>query len=109
MSQPAQRQQRSRTDSRKGLARAAGSAFKRRRIEDVALELLKRDGSRFVWYGNPQLAQDIYRAAINPNGGSHPINEISAVMTALAKSKKWKLAGYINHLGRNYPLREPNT
>jgi hypothetical protein len=83
-----------------------GSAL--RRIEDVALELCRKEGRTTVWYGDPQLCQDIY-AATGRSTARHPLNQIAAVMSALAKSSKWKLSGYITHLGRKYPLRKPNA
>lgn len=75
----------------------------RRRVEDVALEVCREQGQKFVWYGDPQLCQDIYaRAGLTQ--AKHPLNQIAAVTRTLARSNKWELTGHIEHLGREYPV-----
>ena len=79
---------------------------RRVRLDDVALEIARKNGRSCVWYGDPQLCQDIYSAF----GGvhTHPLNTIATVISTLGRSPKWKRTGYIVHLGRKYPVYEPN-
>ena len=77
--------------------------MKRRKIEDVALEICRKQKTRHVWYGNPQLCHDIYDAS-GLVTARHPLNVIAAVISAIARSRKWRKAGEITHLGRRYPL-----
>lgn len=76
------------------------------KIEDVALEVCREQPATHVWYGNPQLCQDIYARA-KLKQAKHPLNQIAAVVSALGRSRKWKREGYINHLGRKYPVYLP--
>jgi hypothetical protein len=76
------------------------------RTDDAAIEVMREKGRATVWYGDPDLIANIAeRAGHNPL--SHPLNRSAAVMRALALSPKFKLAGYIEHLGHKYPVREP--
>lgn len=77
--------------------------MKVRRIDDVALELC---GHSQVWYGNPQLCHDIYDQSGHTKA-KHPINVVAAVVSAVARSDKWRRTGYITHLGRRYPVYAP--
>lgn len=74
----------------------------RDKLADVAVKVAADRGIKSLWYGNPELCQDIY----DEWGGSHthPLNSIATVMSAVARSSKWEQAGYINHMGRNYPV-----
>jgi hypothetical protein len=84
------------------LVPAHGSA-----LADVALIVMREHGRTCVWYGDPQLCQDIYTRW----GGkhTHPLNTIATVIASLARSKKWRRDGYISHIGRRYPVYTPNT
>lgn len=84
-----------------GLPASGGSA-----LADMALAVCREQGKPHVWYGDPQLCQDIYSRW----GGehTHPLNTIATVVSSLARSKKWKKDGYISHLGRRYPVYTPN-
>lgn len=84
------------------LTAPAGSA-----LADVALKVCREQSKSHVWYGDPQLCQEIYGRW----GGTHthPLNTIATVISACARSKRWKRDGYISHLGRRYPLYTPNT
>lgn len=84
------------------MAAADGSA-----LADVALDVFREQGKSHVWYGDPQLCQDIYARW----GGTHthPLNSIATVVSACARSKRWRRTGYISHLGRRYPLYSPNA
>lgn len=75
-------------------------------LADVALIVMRENDLTCVWYGDPQLCQDIYSRW----GGkhTHPLNTIATVVSSLARSKKWKRDGYIAHLGRRYPIYTPN-
>lgn len=76
------------------------------RIDDAALEILREQKEKRVWYGDPQLCHDIYtRSGLKK--AYHPINVISAVVAALGRSPKWRRVGYINHLRHDYPVYEP--
>lgn len=72
------------------------------RIADVAVDVCRKQSKTYVWYGDPQLCQDIYADAGFRT--RHPLNQIAAVVSQLARSPKWKRAGYIEHLGRKYPV-----
>ena len=76
-------------------------------LAEVALSVCREQHHRHVWYGDPQLCQDIYSRW----GGkhTHPLNTIATVVSACARSKRWKRDGYISHLGRRYPLYSPNV
>lgn len=75
-------------------------------LADVALVVMRERGCTCVWYGDPQLCQDIYTRW----GGdhTHPLNTIATVVSSLARSKQWKRDGSISHLGRRYPVFSPN-
>lgn len=75
------------------------------RIDLSAKEVCIEKGERFVWYGNPQLCHDIYTRS-GRTKAIHPLNVISSVLIALSKSKLWVRTGYINHMGRDYPVFE---
>jgi hypothetical protein len=75
-------------------------------LADVALVVMREHGRTCVWYGDPQLCHEIYSWW----GGqhTHPLNTIATVVSALARSKKWRRDGYISHLGRRYPVYKPS-
>lgn len=75
------------------------------RLADIALEVCREQGRLYVWYGNPQLCHDIYDRS-GRTQGAHPLNVIASVVSACAKSSKWRSVGYITHLGRKYPVYE---
>lgn len=81
---------------------------KSKSIADAAIELCRERSVNQVWYGNPELCQDIYQRS-GRTTAKHPLNQIAAVVSALARSPKWKLAGHIKHLGRNYPVYKINV
>lgn len=76
-------------------------------LADVAHVVMREHDRTCVWYGDPQLCQDIYSRW----GGqhTHPLNTIATVVSALARSKMWRRDGYISHLGRRYPVYTPNA
>lgn len=77
------------------------------RTEDAALQVMAEKGRKHVWYGDPDLIAEIAeRAGHKP---AHPLNRSAAVVCALAKSKKFRRMGTIEHMGRRYPIYEPIT
>lgn len=75
-------------------------------LADVALVVMREHDRTCVWYGDPQLCQDIYSRWRGKH--THPLNTIATVISSLARSKKWRRDGYISHLGRRYPVYTPN-
>ena len=75
------------------------------KIEDIALEHLRKENLPFIYYGDIGVVADIY----SDYGGKsfHPLNRSAAVIGALARSKKWECCGRINHLGRWYNCYKP--
>ena len=77
------------------------------KIDEIALYLLRKNNTSSIWYGNPELCQAIHREYKSHNTSNHPLNQIAAVLSALSRSKLFTKTGYINHLGRKYPVFEP--
>lgn len=75
------------------------------RTEDAALQVMREQNRPRIWAGDPDLVLDVADKAGHKPG--HPINRIAAVMSALAKSKKFKRVGRIEHMGHRYPVLEP--
>lgn len=72
------------------------------RTEDAALEVMAETGAKHVWRGDPNLIHEIADRAGHKR--THPLNCMAAVLSAIAKSKKFRRAGIIEHMGRRYPL-----
>lgn len=74
-----------------------------RPIDEAAVEVCREQGHTSIWYGDFGLCHDIYDRTGRRNN-KHPINIISAVMSAIGRSNHWYRVGRINHLGRWYPV-----
>ncbi len=75
------------------------------RIDDTALLVMAEQGAKTIWYGHPGMVMEISERAGCKRG--HPLNRSAAVMRALALSPKFKLRGFIRHLGRKYNVYSP--
>lgn len=81
------------------------------KIEQVAKELMQETSTTYLWYGNPDFVQRVYRRYKKNIGQSdfkptHPLNEIATVLSQVSRGRLFKRTGYINHLGRDYPVFE---
>lgn len=76
-------------------------------LADVALAVMHENGRNSVWYGDPQLCQDIYARWDGKH--THHLNTIATVISSVARSNKWRRDGLISHLGRRYPVYKPNA
>jgi hypothetical protein len=75
------------------------------KIADAALQVLREEGARHVWYGTPDLVATIAeRAGVKAR---HPLNRSAAVIGALRRSTLFRCMGRIRHGGRTYPVFEP--
>lgn len=81
--------------------------MKLRPIAEVALELCREEGENNVWYGGSHILHEIYCRS-GRTQAKHPINVRATVISCLARSDKWRLTGYITHLGRKYPVYTPD-
>lgn len=85
--------------------------MKPKTLSEVALQMLIESQSPFLWYGNPNILHEIYeewrRSHGRDYGDIHPTTCISVVLSAVSRSRLFKKAGAINHLGRWYPCFEP--
>lgn len=82
-------------------------------IAQVAWEVMKEEEMELIWYGHPDIIHVIYgRWQLknnNPKSNAHPINAIATVLAQLSKSCLFQHWGYINHLGRDYPVFKIKT
>ena len=70
------------------------------RVDEVARKLMRKLKRSRIWYGDPDLINDVSLAAGRKQG--HPLNKSAAVMRAVARSPLFELSGSITHLGRSY-------
>ena len=75
------------------------------RTDEAAIEVMREKERERVWYGDPDLIADIAERA--GHRVTHPLNRSAAVMGTLAKSPRFKRVGHIEHLGRRYPVLQP--
>ena len=74
------------------------------RTDEAAVQVMRERGVRCAWYGNPDLMHAIADRAGYKS--YHPMNVIGAVLSNLGKSPMFKRTGYIEHMGRKYPVYE---
>lgn len=72
------------------------------KIEDIAREVATERGC-MLWYGNYGILEEIAERYYGRDH-MHPINRIATVLSQISRSKYFELVGYINHLGRDYPV-----
>lgn len=72
------------------------------RVDEAAVQVMREQRRPRAWYGDPDLLHAIAeRAGL---AQSHPLNTIATVLACLSKSPLFKRVGYIQHMGRKYPL-----
>lgn len=74
------------------------------RTDEAAVQVMREQGAKIAWSGNPDLIHEIAERAGYKR--AHPLNVIGAVMSNLGKSPMFKRAGYIKHMGHKYPVYE---
>ncbi len=66
--------------------------------EQAAQQIMASDGVDRIWFGDPDVWHGIF-ALKNGHNDKHPIAQWQAVYSALKKSKKFKVRGYIQAPG----------
>lgn len=82
--------------------------FKQKKITlaDMVAVVMKERDQKLIWYGDPDLCHEAYERVHEGKNNKHPLNVISGVIQSCAKSKLFFKSGYIEHLGRHYPVYE---
>lgn len=70
----------------------------KRTIADTAAAVMREQGKKLLWLGDPNLWHEVYLRHYGHNG-SHPMNVYHAVISAVRRSKLFRHAGYIKSCG----------
>ena len=75
------------------------------KIAEAAREHMLETGMEMIYTGT---FGDLHAVANRANKlqGAHPLNLIACVMSCIGKSDLFRKSGYIEHLGRHYPVYE---
>lgn len=80
---------------------------KKTTLADVAVQVMTERGQYLIWYGDPDMSHEIAERFYGKDRKSrHPLNVTAGVIQSCAKSKLFKKSGYIEHLGKHYPVYE---
>lgn len=66
--------------------------------EEAAIKTMVSDGEQLVWVGAPDVWHGIYRLK-NGHNDRHPITQWKAVYSALKRSRKFRVRGYLKAPG----------
>jgi mannose-1-phosphate guanylyltransferase len=70
--------------------------------EDAIIEIMKNDKIDCIWFGNINLWEKIYKrknGIFSKHPSKHPIQQWKAVYSALNRSEKFFISGYIFAFG----------